>query len=148
MNFAFNLYSQVLYSVSLFGAAVLFGILATYMLLKDRHYAVESFNWVPLTCFCAVVFVQSLGVSTLSYTVTIEVMPEPLKELGVSISNAVLSASAFLVLKLIPTLNAALGFYFTMYLFGVISIPCGVFIIFYVPETKGKSYEEIMKLLS
>lgn len=74
-------------------------------------------------------------------------MPENLREVGVSVTNAVLSASSFLVLKFMPTLSKALGFYFTMYLFGVISIPCGLFIIFYVPETKGKSYQEIMKML-
>lgn len=93
-------------------------------------------------------FLQSLGVSTLSYTVIVETMPENLKEVGVSVTNAVLSASSFLVLKFMPTLSAALGFYASMYLFGVISIPCGLFIIFYVPETKGKSYQEIMKSLS
>lgn len=137
-----------MYCISTLGAAVGFAVLGIYMMLKDQHYAVESLNWIPITSFSYIVFVQSLGVSTLSYTVIVETMPENLREAGVSVTNAVLSASSFLVLKFMPTLSKALGFYFTMYLFGIISIPCGLFIIFYVPETKGKSYQEIMKLLS
>lgn len=139
---------KVLYCISTLGAAVGFAVLGIYMMLRDQHYDVESFNWIPITSFSYIVFVQSLGVSTLSYTVIVETMPENLREAGVSVTNAVLSASSFLVLKFMPTLSHALGFYFTMYLFGAISIPCGLFIVFYVPETKGKSYQEIMKLLS
>lgn len=79
--------------------------------------------------------------------VTAEVMPESAKELGITVSNIVLAISGCLVLKFMPTLSEALGFHFTMYLFGVIGIPCGLFIVLFVPETKGKSYEEIMSLL-
>lgn len=139
---------QILYSFSTLGAAVGFSVLGSYMMLKEQKYPVESFNWIPLSCFCYIVFLQSLGVSTLSYTVSAEIMPEHLKEAGISTANIVLSISAFLVLKFMPTLSDALGFHITMYLFGAISIPCGLFIIFYVPETRGKSYQEIMKMLS
>lgn len=125
-----------------------FILLGTYMKLKDLDYAVESFNWIPITVFSLIVLVQSLGVSILSYIVIVEIMPENLKEVGVSITNAVVAMSSFLILKLMPTISVELGFYTSMYMFGAICIPCGLFIIFYVPETKGKSYQEIMKSLS
>lgn len=82
-----------------------------------------------------------------SLTVTAEVMPENVKEIGITISNIVLAVCGFLVLKFMPNISNALGFHFTMYLFGVIGIPCGLFIIWYIPETKGRSYEEIMDSL-
>lgn len=120
-------------------------LLCTLSFAFHKHVSPIYFMCLP---FQQVVFVQSLGVSTLSYTVIVETMPENLKEVGVALTNAVLSTSSFIVLKFMPTLSAALGFYSSMFLFGVVSIPCGLFIIFYVPETKGKSYQEIMKSLS
>lgn len=138
---------QILYIVSTIGASFGFGILGLYMMLKSWNYDVDCINWVPITTFSFIVFVQSLGVSTLSLTVTAEVMPENVKEFGISLSNVVLAICGFLVLKFMPTLSDALGFHFTMYLFGAIGIPCGLFIIFYIPETKNKSYEQIMELL-
>lgn len=142
-----SLCTQLLYVLSTIGASFGFGVLGLYMMLKSWSYEIECFNWVPITTFSLIVFLQSLGVSTLSLTVTAEVMPENVKEFGISLSNIVLAVCGFLVLKFMPSLSDALGFHFTMYLFGVIGIPCGLFIIFYVPETKGKTYEQIMDSL-
>lgn len=129
------------------GASIGFGVLGLYMMLKSWSYEVDCINWLPITTFSFIVFVQSLGVSTLSLTVTAEVMPESVKEFGITLSNIVLAVCGFLVLKFMPAISDSLGFHFTMFLFGVIGIPCGLFIIFYIPETKGRSYEEIMDLL-
>lgn len=59
---------QLLYAVSTFGASIGFGVLGLYMMIKSWHYDVDCFNWVPVTSFSFIVFVQSLGVSTLSLT--------------------------------------------------------------------------------
>lgn len=40
-----------------------------------------------------------------------------------------------------------LGFGESMFLFAGVCVACELFIIFFVPETKGKSHEEIMESL-
>lgn len=119
-------------------------MLGTYLLLQSWGYEVSHLNWIPIVCCSFVVLAQSLGVSTLSYTVTAEVMPENIKEVGITISNIVLGVTATLVLQFMNNLDDAIGQHGTMLFFGGLSIPAALFVIFYMPETKNKSYHEIM----
>lgn len=129
------------------GSIIGFGVLGVYMMYKDWGYEVQELKWIPIVSYSGTVLVQSLGVSTLGYTVTAEVMPEKIKEFGISFSNVIVGLSSFIVLKFLPSLSVTIGFHGTMYLFGAISIPAALFVIFYVPETKGRSYEQIQYLL-
>lgn len=116
-------------------------------MFQSWGYVVSHLNWIPIICCSFVVLAQSLGVSTLSYTVTAEVMPENIKEIGITISNLVIGVTGTLVLQFMNNLDDAIGQFGTMYLFGGFSIPAALFVIFYVPETKNKSYQEIMEAL-
>lgn len=129
------------------GSVIGFGALGTYMMLKTWNYPVDIYPWIPIVSFSFIVFVQSFGVTSLSFIVTSEIMPEKIKEFGISFSNTMLTVSGFFALKFMPLMSESLGFHGTMFLFGATLIPCVLFIIFYVPETKGKSYDEIMDLL-
>lgn len=129
------------------GSIVGFTVLGLYIMLKSWEFPVDGIAWIPIVSFSFIVFSQSLAISTLSLAVTPEILPENLREFGVSFCNTSSGASAFIVLKFMPFFTDLLGFYGTMFLFGGICVPSLLFIIFYMPETKGKSYEEIMKLL-
>lgn len=129
------------------GSAFGLFFLGSFIMLKDWNYDVQSINWIPVLLLSVTIFIQSLAVSTLSFTVTAEILPDNLREFGTSFCNASLSISAFLVLKFMPWLWAIIGLHGTMFLFGGFSIASGLFIILYVPESKGKNYEEIMKSL-
>lgn len=59
----------------------------------------------------------------------------------------VLWTATFVIVKFFPLLNELLGSYGSMYLFAVICLLGEIFIALYVPETKGKSYEQIMDSL-
>lgn len=93
------------------------------------------------------IFVQSLAISTLALSVIAELMPQNLRETGVSLCNAILGTSSFIVLKSFLYALEELGVHVVMFTFAGILVPCLIFVIFYVPETKGKSYNEIMAML-
>ncbi|KAG4076493.1 hypothetical protein HA402_014457 [Bradysia odoriphaga] len=135
---------KVLYGISTVSSVVGFAFLGTYLMFQSWGYAVSHLNWIPIVCCSFVVLAQSLGVSTLSYTVTAEVMPENIKEIGITVSNFTMCAFGTLVLQFMNNLDDAMGQFGTMYLFGAFSIPSAVFVLFYVPETRNKSYEQIM----
>lgn len=116
-------------------------------MLKFWNYDVQSFDLIPIISLSATVFIQSLAVSTLSFTVTAEILPDNLREFGTSFCNMSLSISAFLVLKFMPWLCITVGLHGTMFLFAGFSFACTLFIIAFLPETKSKTYEEIMKSL-
>lgn len=93
------------------------------------------------------ILVQSFAISTLALSVIAELMPENLREFGVSFCNAILGTSSFIVLKSYLLALDTLGVHGTMFMFAGILVPCLIFIILCVPETKGRSYNEIMVLL-
>lgn len=114
---------------------------------KSWHYDVQSFSWIPIVSLSATIAIQSLAVSTLSFAITAEILPDNLRDFGTSFCYAVLSLSAFIVLKFMPFLNETVGLHGTMFLFGGFCLACTLFVIVYVPETKGKNYDEIMESL-
>lgn len=111
------------------------------------HYDISAFSWVAFLSLSFVVFIQSIAVSTLSFTVAAELMPENLRELGNSICNTVLATFSFVILKSMLAASELVGLHGLMFSFAGICIPYTIFIIFYMPETKGRSYTEIMRSL-
>ncbi|KAG4071144.1 hypothetical protein HA402_003276 [Bradysia odoriphaga] len=140
-------HQQVLYIVSTTGTAFGQIILASYMMLKSMGYNVEAYNFVPITCFSLVLFLAAWGILTLPFLVIAETMPENLKDLLTSFCVALIWALEFALIKFLPFLNEILGFHGSLFLFAGICLIGTVLIILFVPETKGKSYEEIMKML-
>ena len=136
-----------LYIVSTIGSALGLSVLGFYIMLESWHYPVESYSWISIVSLSATIFVQAFAISTLPITVAAELLPANLREYGVPFCNAVTGASAFTVLKFTPFLSGLIGLHGTLFLFAGFCILGNLFVIFYVPETKGKNYDEIMKLL-
>lgn len=118
------------------------------MTFKEWNYDLEAFNWIPIASFGIIIFLGTMGVATLPYTVIGEVMPKTISDFGVSFCMMLLSLCSFFALKFLPLLIDTFGLHGSMFLFSGVCLAGMIFIIFQVPETKGKSYEEIMKLLS
>lgn len=55
---------------------------------------------------------------------------------------------AFIMIKCFPLLTATFGMHGCMFLFAGFSVAGALFVIIVLPETKGKSFEEIMNLLA
>lgn len=53
----------------------------------------------------------------------------------------------FSINGLYPIVSLSIGLNATMFIFAVISFGGALFVMLYIPETKGKSHEEIMKSL-
>lgn len=116
-------------------------------MLKSWNYHVESLSWISIVSLSTIVYAQALAISTLSITVSAEILPENLREFGVPFCNTVLATSAFIELKFSPFICAFIGLHGLLFLFGGVCILGTLFIIFYVPETKGRNYDEIMESL-
>lgn len=133
--------------MSTIGTAFGLGTLGTYVLLKSWDYDVEAYNWIPIVSFSFVVFVAALAVMSLPFVVISEIMPERLKDFGASFCMTLIWSFAFIAVKYLPILTETVGFAGTMYLFAGVCLSSSVLIILFLPETKGKSYEQIMHIL-
>lgn len=134
-------------AVSGIGTALGLLVLGVYMMVKSWGFEVDTFNWIPLASFSWTMFISSIGITSLTLPVVSEIMPEQIKDAGVSFCTVILFFASFVNLKYLPLLTETLGFYGSMYLFALICLCLTLFIILFMPETKGKSHAEIMKSL-
>ena len=85
----------------------------------------------------------SLGWGPLPWFIPAEVLPARAKSLGGGIATACNGFFAFLTTKEFEDLESALGKFGAFWLFAGITLVGVLFVFFYVPETKGKTLEEI-----
>lgn len=76
-----------------------------------------------------------------------EIYPNRIKGLAMSFSTAVSWLCTFLTVYFAPVIQGSLGLSYLFGIFGVFSIIAFVFVKFWIPETKGKSLEQIEKEL-
>lgn len=138
---------QILFAISNIGTAFGFIVFGVYMVFKTRDYPVEDFLWVPIMSISFVSFIASLGIVSLPLLVFSEVVPEKVKDFGMGVYLTASWLASSMIIKYLPIMIDSLGFDVTMFIFAGICVACEVFIIFYVPETKGKSHEDIMEAL-
>ncbi len=96
-----------------------------------------------LVCFI-VCFAFSMG--PVVWTVINEVFPAHIRGRAVAVATAVNWGAAYLVSQFFLTLVGEIGSSMTFWLFALFSVISGVWIYFSVPETKGRSLEEIQEL--
>lgn len=132
---------------STIGAALGLITLGIYMMLKVWGFDVEPFNWIPVASFSFIVFIAAWAILSLPFVVVSETMPEQLKDFGASFCLALVWICGFIVTKYLPLSMELIGFHGTMFIFSSVCLLSAIFIIFFLPETKGYSYEEIMKML-
>ena len=76
-----------------------------------------------------------------------EIYPNRIKGLAMSFSTAVSWLCTFLTVYFAPVIQGSLGLHYLFAIFGVFSIIAFVFVKFWIPETKGKSLEQIEREL-
>ncbi|KAG5887989.1 hypothetical protein JTB14_016613 [Gonioctena quinquepunctata] len=134
---------------STFGCAVTLIFLGLYFFLKDNHYDIINYlNWLPLTSLILNNVAFSIGLSFAWICYLSELFPTNVKVNALSIAEAFTALAAAVTSKFFQMTNDWSGSLSVPFLsFAVFSLIMIVFIVKYVPETKGKTLEEIQELL-
>lgn len=74
-----------------------------------------------------------------------EIYPVRVKSVAMSFSTAVSWLCTFLTVYFAPIINGSLGLNYLFGIFGVFSLLAFVFVKFWIPETKGKTLEQIQQ---
>lgn len=135
-------------AVSGFGTALGLIILAIYMMLKTWNVSVDAVNWIPLASYSFANFMASLGIQTLTVPLISEIMPDKIKNIAVSFLMTFMSITQILTSKYLLYFFEALTFHWAMFIFAGNCIIGTLYILFTMPETKGKGYIDIMKEMS
>jgi sugar porter (SP) family MFS transporter len=90
----------------------------------------------------------ALSLAPVTWVLISEIFPNRVRAIGVSISVSALWIASFILTFTFPILNRTLGSSGTFWTYGGICIAGFLFILARVPETKGKTLEEIERDLS
>lgn len=123
-------------------------VLGSYFYLKDTHVDVSSFGWVPLACLVIYVLGFSIGFGPIPWLMLGEILPSKIRGSAASLATAFNWTCTFIVTKTFHNIIEAIKMYGTIWMFAVICVIGLLFVIFFVPETRGKSLEEIEKKLT
>lgn len=100
-----------------------------------------------LVAILAYIAFFALSLSPLMFVVTSEMYPSHIRGTAMALSTGISWVCAFLVVQFYPWMESTLGANVTFGIFGVLCLLAGLFIHFFIPETKGKKLEDIEREL-
>lgn len=103
--------------------------------------------WLVLAGIIAFVASFAMSLGPVMWILFSELFPDRLRGVAISFVGVVNSAISFTVQQLFPWELSTIGSSGTYFLFGLFAVAGLVFVIFKLPETKGKSLEEIEEAL-
>jgi SP family sugar porter-like MFS transporter len=126
-------------ALMLFGAGGLAGIYA--VLGTMYHFHVQGLPLLIMVVTAIACYAMSLAPVT--WVVLSEIFPNPIRGSAMAIATFSLWAACFILTYTFPLLNKMLRASGTFWLYGFICLAGFLFILRKLPETKGKSLEEI-----
>uniref|UniRef100_A0A131YDC4 Sugar transporter n=1 Tax=Rhipicephalus appendiculatus TaxID=34631 RepID=A0A131YDC4_RHIAP len=124
------------------------GLLGLYFHLKGMNGEEFSkeYGWFPILAIALYAVGHSLGLGPLPFVLMGELIPLKAKGVASSVCTAFLFATGFLLVKEHFDIQSLLGAAGAYWLYGALVLVAFVPFVVFVPETKGKSLEEIEKL--
>ncbi|CAH0405429.1 unnamed protein product [Chilo suppressalis] len=122
--------------------------LGAYCYLNDSGVDVKNLGWLPLACLVIYVLGFSVGFGPVPWLMLGEILPSKIRGVAAAMATTTNWTCAFIVTKTFKNVSIALKMYGAMWLFTIICFIGLLFVIFFVPETRGISLEEIEKKLT
>jgi len=119
------------------------GISTLIMALYFGMLMKSGVGWLALIAVCVFIIGFSLGFGPVPWLMMAELFAEDVKALAGSIAGTTNWCFAFIVTLLFPVLNDIIGATACFAIFFGFAVAAFVFILFLIPETKGKTLNEI-----
>jgi MFS family permease len=127
----------------LFGSA---GLAVIYIAMGFCYYS--GIKGLPvLLLVLAAIGCYAMSLAPVTWVVISEIFPNRIRGAAMAVAVSALWIACFLLTLTFPLLNATLGPAGTFWLYGAICVAGFIFIKFKLPETNGKSLEQIEREL-
>ncbi|XP_046387341.1 facilitated trehalose transporter Tret1-2 homolog isoform X2 [Ischnura elegans] len=105
--------------------------------------SVKKSSIIPTICMLLYVCVSMVGLLAIPWTMTAELFPTEIRGLANSVVLSLAHLLLFSGLQVYPSMLDALGPHGVLWMFAAVSAVSGIFVYFFLPETYGKSLDEI-----
>ncbi|RVE44063.1 hypothetical protein evm_011300 [Chilo suppressalis] len=131
------------------GLTVFLGLIGVYAVL-DSHFKVDVSHvaFIPLVCLVFYMILFTLGVGPVPWILVAEMFPVKTKCIASGIASFMCWLAGFIWTRFFRDVAASYGIYTA---FWILAICCGFGFIFsatLLPETKGKTFDEIQEMLN
>ena len=101
-------------------------------------------NWIPVFSILSGVSVSAVGFLILPWSMLGEVFPNNVKGIAAGIATCLGFTFSFIAAKIYPFIQLELGVEGVFFFFGSMALLGTMFVIYFLPETRGKTFEEIL----
>lgn len=123
-------------------------IIGAYFFLKSQNSdVIISLKFIPNVVIPIFIFSYTIGLATVPFAITSEIFPTNIKSKATCVIQIFAAVMTFAVTKLYQVVADNLGHHTAFWGFGVLSIAGVIFILLYLPETKGQSFAVIQEKL-
>ncbi|XP_063994138.1 facilitated trehalose transporter Tret1-like [Diachasmimorpha longicaudata] len=138
---------RVMLAISSLGVSVVFLLLGIKFLLFRQDYDLTRIQWLIIIEFMMYMFFMNVGLTSIPCCLVGEMFPPEFKELGSCVASIVAAIAAFVVSKNYQPILSATSEEFVLFLYAFFVFFMFVYTVVFVPETKGKSLQEIQDML-
>jgi sugar porter (SP) family MFS transporter len=129
--------------VGLAGMVASLGVLGLAFLLPALSGVV---GWIAIASLALYIAFFAVGLGPVFWLLISEIYPQEVRGAAMSVASVGNWASNLLVSLTFLSLAGAIGRPFTFWLYAVVGVAAILFVYFLVPETKGRSLEDIQRL--
>lgn len=119
-----------------------FGLTLIYALMGSVYYFHISGGFLLIIVVLAIAC-YAMTLAPVMWIVISEIYPNKIRGIAMSVATFALWTACFILTYTFPLLNKGLGAAGTFWLYGLICLLGGIFVMRNVPETKGKTLEEL-----
>ncbi|AVR46993.1 MFS transporter [Christiangramia fulva] len=119
------------------------GSLAGIYVLMGAAYFFHISGWILLILVVLAIACYAMSLAPVTWVVLSEIFPNRIRGAAMAVATVSLWLASFLLTYTFPLLNYTFGASGTFWLYGLICLGGLIFIFKKLPETKGKSLEEI-----
>ncbi|CAH0555872.1 unnamed protein product [Brassicogethes aeneus] len=123
--------------------------LGSFFYVKNNTTAsIEPIKWLPIVSLLCFNVFFNVGLSPIPWSLSAELFPSSVRSSAATITSSSCWMTSFFVTKCFNMMVDHLGNAGTFWFYAWICFFGGIFTLFFVPETKGKSFVEIQSILA
>ena len=133
---------KIIFIVNMFISVICITIIGVYFYLDSFSIDMSSVQWIITPLLGITSFVNGQMQPVISMLRS-ELLPNSVRALAVGVCVIILCVGGFVSIMTFPMISSIFGIYTSFWFYGFCGIIAMVIVVIFVPETKGKSLEEI-----
>lgn len=125
------------------GMTIFMVTLSIYLFVVDKGYVINDNGIIPAVCIVMYIFLSTLGFLSIPFAMIGEIYPSKVKDLLSGLTTCINYIFSSITVKIFPNMLSYMGKHGVFFFYAIVSLTGTIFLLLFLPETKGKSLNEI-----